>query len=125
MARHRHIRKIDPAFPLWQIASDDVLAAEVGSPVLARDGSSLSVVDPVQDVQSGGDFRDAQLLLEGAEIELMDRAVVGGPPGFPLAVSVCTCLYVRVIGDKERTRPVRTGGNRRFVRVLCRRVGRC
>lgn len=87
MARHRHLFEIDPAFPLWQVASDDFLAAEVGSPVLARDGGSLSVVDPFQDVQSGGDFRDAQLLLEGAEIELMDLAVLGGPPGSPLVVS--------------------------------------
>lgn len=97
MARHCHIRKIDPAFPLWQIAPDDFLAAEVGSPVLARDSSSLSVVDPVQDFQGGGDFRDAQLLLEGAEIELMDWAVLGGPPSFPLAVSV----WAESCGGKE------------------------
>lgn len=92
MARHGHVAEIDPAFPLWQIASDNFPPTEVGPPVLARDGSSLSFVDPFQDVQSCGDFRDAQLLLEGAEIELMDWAVLGGPPSFPLIVSVCGIL---------------------------------
>lgn len=101
MARHGHVRKIDPAFPLWQIASDDVLAAEVGSPVLARDGSSLSVVDPVQDVQSGGDFRDAQLLLEGAEIELMDWAVVGGPSSFSFSPSQYTYRILEEHGRRN------------------------